>query len=93
MIFEWDENKNEENIQKHGLSFEEAQKAFFDAKQITIEDTKHSISIEKRFFCIGKIGNEIATVRYTIRNNNIRIIGAGYWRKEKQMYEKENNLH
>ena len=33
----------------------------------------------------------IVTVRFTVRNNKIRIIGAGYWRKGKKIYEKENN--
>jgi len=91
MTFEWDEIKNAENIEKHNVSFEEAQEAFYDVFQVTIEDTSHSFN-EKRFFCIGKTENGILTVRYTFRNNNIRIIGAGYWRKETIIYKKQNNL-
>jgi hypothetical protein len=30
------------------------------------------------------------TVRFTYRNGNIRIIGAGYWRKGKEIYEREH---
>lgn len=87
MEFEWDETKNDINISKHGLSFYEAQKAFLDNKRVIILDKKHSSS-EKRFFCIGKIDNRnIATVRFTIRNGHIRIIGAGYWREGKKIYE------
>ena len=92
MTFEWDESKNTENVRKHDLSFEEAQLAFYDLKLVLIEDTKHS-NIEKRYFCIGNTGKGIATVRFTIRCQSIRIIGAGYWRKEKQLYEKRNNIH
>jgi len=92
MTFEWDENKNHINIKKHSVSFQEAQNAFMDPKRIIIKDKKHS-EAEERFFCIGMTENGIATVRFTMRNNNIRIIGAGYWREGKERYEKENNIH
>ncbi|HNY21814.1 MAG TPA: BrnT family toxin [Treponemataceae bacterium] len=92
MIFEWDENKNRINIQKHGTSFQEVQEAFMDPKRIIIKDGKHS-TVEERFFCLGKTENGIATVRFTMRNNNIRIIGAGYWREGKERYEEENDIH
>ena len=91
MTFEWDEAKNAENIAKHNVSFEEAQKAFLDLNFIIIQDAKHSF-LEKRFYCIGKVENNIITVRFTIRNNNIRIFGAGMWRKYKKYYEYKNNL-
>jgi uncharacterized DUF497 family protein len=92
MRFEWDAGKNQENIEKHNVSFEIAQEAFFDKKRIITEDKKHSKK-EKRFFCIGNNGNGIITVRFTIRNESIRIFGAGYWREGRYKYEKENNLH
>lgn len=87
MELEWDESKNAANIVKHDLSFYEAQDAFFDKQRVVLQDTKHS-STEKRYFCIGKTGSgNIATVRFTLRNGHIRIIGAGYWRKGKKIYE------
>ena len=92
MTFEWDENKNHINIKKHNVSFQEAQSAFMDPKRIILKDKKHS-EVEDRFFCIGMTENGIATVRFTMRNNNIRIIGAGYWREGKERYEEENNIH
>jgi hypothetical protein len=33
----------------------------------------------------------VLTVRFTLRVGNIRVIGAGYWRKQKELYEKENH--
>ena len=87
VIFEWDDSKNQLNQQKHGVCFYEAQKAFQDNKRIIAQDIEHS-QIEERYYCFGKIGNEIMTVRFTYRNNIIRIIGAGYWRKGKKIYEK-----
>lgn len=90
MELEWDDSKNAENITKHGLSFYEAQDAFFDKDRVTLQDTKHS-SLEKRYFCIGKTAaGGIATVRFTLRNGRVRIIGAGYWRKGKKIYEQQN---
>jgi uncharacterized DUF497 family protein len=92
MTFEWDEAKNQENIEKHLISFEEAQEAFYDKKRIIIKDKKHSKQ-EDRFFCIGNDGKGIITVRFTMRNQNIRIFGAGYWREGRDRYEQKNNLH
>jgi uncharacterized DUF497 family protein len=90
--FEWDEKKNLDNIIKHKISFEEAIKVFDDVKRITINDTKHSL-VEDRMFCIGKIEERIATVRFTIRNEKIRILGAGFWRKGKGLYEKRSGIY
>jgi len=90
MEFEWDDSKNTLNIHKHGLSFYEAQDAFFDNKRVILSDPTHS-SAEKRYFCIGRTHDGgIATVRFTVRNGHIRIIGAGYWRKGKKIYDRQN---
>jgi uncharacterized protein len=88
MTFEWDEEKDSINREKHGLTFEQAQQAFFDPHRIILEDSKHS-SHEKRFFCIGLVEGLVATVRYTVREERIRIIGAGYWRTGKRLYYEE----
>lgn len=88
--FEWDEGKNEANAEKHGVPFEDAQLAFLDPKRIIALDNLHSTASEKRFYCMGKVKGGILTVRFTYRSNSIRIIGAGYWRKGKRVYEKEN---
>ncbi|MHB8581375.1 MAG: BrnT family toxin [Ignavibacteriaceae bacterium] len=89
--FEWDENKNRLNQKKQDISFEEAQYAFSDSKRIIAKDLEHS-EIEERYYCFGKISENVVTVRFIYRNNKIRIIGAGYWRKGKQIYEKENKI-
>ena len=89
--FEWDNDKDRLNEQKHGVSFAQAQYAFLDPTRIIAEDTKHS-GKEKRYFCLGFVGTGILTVRFTYRNGVIRIIGAGYWRKGKITYEKENKI-
>ena len=91
-LFEWDDEKNDANVRKHGIDFQTAQYAFADPKRVIIKDTLHS-KIEKRYYCFGGIKGTIVTVRFTYRAKRIRIIGAGYWRKGKAIYEKENNIH
>lgn len=75
--FEWDSKKDHKNQQKHGVSFAVAQYAFADPNRIIAEDVNHS-GDEMRYYCFGKSGGGILTVRFTYRNNVIRIIGAGY---------------
>jgi len=89
--FEWDDEKNTENLGKHGVNFETAQYAFIDPKRVLAEDTGHSKD-EKRYYVFGKVKGGVLTVRFTYRNDRIRIIGAGYWRKGKNIYEKQNKI-
>ena len=88
--FEWDERKDIENQNKHGVSFYQAQQAFLDPNRLIAEDLEHSID-ETRYYCFGKVNNGIMTVRFTYRSQKIRIIGAGYWRKGRRIYEQERN--
>jgi uncharacterized DUF497 family protein len=92
MRFEWDPAKDRDNQDKHGLPFEVAQYAFADPDRVIAEDVSHSRD-EKRYFCFGMVGTGVLTVRFTIRGSAIRIFGAGYWRKGKGIYEKENPIH
>jgi uncharacterized protein len=87
--FEWDPNKDLENQKKHGVAFAEAQYAFADPCRVIAEDVNHSDQ-EQRYYCFGQVGGGILTVRFTYRETVIRIIGAGYWRKGKVIYEQEN---
>ncbi len=90
--FEWDPTKDQENQEKHGVAFAVAQFAFADPRRVIAEDLSHSFS-EKRYYCFGQVGGGILTVRFTYREGVIRIFGAGYWRKGKRIYERENPLH
>jgi uncharacterized DUF497 family protein len=63
--------------------------AFFDENKVIAKDEEHSYN-EKRWFCYGFVDGDVLTVRFTMRDNEIRIIGAAYWRKGKKLYEKAN---
>jgi len=91
--FEWDEAKNQENLKKHGVAFYDAQYAFLDSNRVIAEDFAHSQN-EKRYYCFGlnQQGSGILTVRFTYWSGRIRIIGAGYWRKGKKIYEQINSV-
>ena len=90
--FEWDDAKDLANQAKHGLSFSEAQFAFADPDRVIARDLGHSDE-EDRYYCFGRLGEGIATVRFTYRSETIRIFGAGYWRKGKRIYELENQIY
>jgi hypothetical protein len=89
--FEWDKKKEAENIEKHGVAFSRAQYAFADPRRVIAEDLAHSED-EKRYFCFGEVDGGILTVRFTYRGGVIRLFGAGYWRKGKALYERENEV-
>ena len=90
--FEWDPEKDEQNQEKHGVSFARAQLAFADPRRVIAEDLSHSAS-EKRYYCFGWSDGGVLTVRFTVRNDVIRIFGAGYWRKGRRIYEQENKIY
>jgi len=90
--FEWDAEKDFANQSKHHVAFELAQFAFADPRRVIAKDMHHS-NQEPRFYCFGWVDERVLTVRFTYREGLIRIIGAGFWRKGKTIYEEENKLH
>jgi uncharacterized protein len=89
-IFEWDEEKAEENLKKHGVDFNEAKTVFNDPLAITICDPDHSID-EERYIDIGfSSKGRLIVVSYTERGNNIRIISSRKsLKKERENYEEK----
>ena len=78
IYFDWDENKNVLNKEKHGVSFEEASTVFWDDDAILFDDPKHS-SEEERFLIVGMSKKvNLLTVVHCLRENEtvIRIISA-----------------
>ena len=87
--FEWDDNKNQANIKKHGISFEEAASVFQDEGALIIADEEHSES-EERFILIGfsfKANLLVVCHCYREKDSAIRIISARKAdKKERQKY-------
>ena len=76
--FEWDENKNRINQQKHGVSFEEAKSVFYDGEALVIDDPEHSQE-EERFIILGlsnKANLLVVCHCYRTSDTIIRIISA-----------------
>jgi uncharacterized protein len=69
----------------------EAQLAFLDPSRVIAKDVSHSKG-EPRFYCFGQTGDGVLTVRFTYRGEVIRIIGAGYWRRGKRIYEAQSKV-
>jgi len=90
--FEWDRSKEAANLAKHGVDFSTVPNAFGDDSRIFLRFPGLVLS-EPRWQLVGHDGHGILTVRFTLRRGWIRVIGAGYWSKQKQIYEKENQLH
>jgi uncharacterized DUF497 family protein len=74
--FEWDTEKAESNLQKHGISFEEAATVFFDPLSLTIPDPLHSAD-ENRFVTTGLSNHQRQlVVIHSEGDDKIRIISA-----------------
>lgn len=88
LTFEWDPQKAQSNIEKHGVSFEEASTAFRDPFSLTIDDPLHSKD-EARMVQIGISNrNRLVVVIHTERGDNIRIISARKaTKRERNQYE------
>ena len=83
--FEWDEDKNQLNLEKHGIDFETAILVFNDSQRIEIYDVEHSIE-EDRYNTIGMV-NDVLFVVYTERKEYIRLISARLaTKKERSIY-------
>ncbi len=90
MKFEWDEEKNQLNLKKHGIDFETAMLVFNDLQRIEIYDIEHSIN-EDRYSTIGMV-QDVLFVVYTERNENIRLISARLATKiERSIYYDTNS--
>ena len=86
--FEWDDQKAASNLQKHGVSFDEAVSVFGDGRALSFFDPDHS-EAEDRSRTYG-ISNKtrLLVVAHTERRNGIRIISARKaTRYEKSIYE------
>ena len=88
MNFQWDEDKARTNLEKHGVSFEEAATVFGDPLSLTIPDPAHS-QVEDRWIVLGHSHQrKLLVVVHTERGDNIRSSSARRASKrERKSYE------
>lgn len=87
---EFDEQKNQKNIQKHGISFQIAAHALSDPDALIEYDEIHSVE-EDRFYLLGQIDSRIIFLVFTMRGNAVRLISArpATKREVQRYYERE----
>ena len=91
MEFEWDEQKEIINIEKHHISFNIAKQVFNDMNRIEIYDMQHSFE-EDRYNTIGMV-EDVLFVVYTERKEKIRLISARLaTEKERSLYYDNSNF-
>ena len=90
MEFDWNPQKAESNLAKHGVSFHEAGTVFGDPLAITFDDPDHSVG-EFRYLTFGLSRLEnLLIVSYVERDGKIRIISTRRMtKKERRIYEKD----
>jgi uncharacterized DUF497 family protein len=88
MKIEWDLKKAKSNLDKHGVSFEEAATALSDPMAATGADPDHSIT-EERYVTFGvSEKGRLVVVSHTEKDQTIRIISARKASKgERELYE------
>lgn len=85
MDFEWDNDKAESNLAKHGVDFVGAVGVFEDPALLVAVDGRHS---EPRFRAVGLVNGLVLSVAYTMRGDVCRIISARRAsRRERQQYD------
>jgi len=87
MDFEWDENKRQSNLRKHGIDFVRAA-AIFENPILEREDNRYDYG-ESRLIALGETTGVVLFVVYTMRGSVYRIISARRATKsEQQQYYK-----
>ena len=88
--FEWDKAKAAENYRSHGITFEQATRAFADPFAIERVDNRETYG-EDRFNILGMVNGRLLFVAFTLRGETIRIISArGAEPHEKRTYHEDN---
>ena len=91
MKFEWDHEKRETNIQKHGIDFLEAFVVFADEHQIIEPDTRKDYG-EPRYLITGQSDDVLLTVVFTERSGVIRLISVRKASiRERKYYERRKD--
>jgi hypothetical protein len=90
-MFEWDESKNRQNLEKHGIAFEEVLSVFANREALALEDKRRDYG-EPRYVVLCPLQEVLVHVTYTVRGASIRLISARRAsRREKRDYERRKS--
>ena len=81
-MYEWDNDKNRDNLVKHGLSFEDAEHVF-DGPTFTFEDTRFDYG-ERRYITFGLLNGRLVVIAHTPRGAKIRVVSMRKGNKREQ---------
>jgi uncharacterized DUF497 family protein len=74
--FEWDSGSALKNVDKHGISCEEAESIFAQSEILILNDERHS-QAEERWHAFGRSNQDrLLSVTFTVRENLLRVISA-----------------
>jgi uncharacterized DUF497 family protein len=90
--FEWDDAKAAANVVKHKVSFEAARDAFGDLFAVEYEDDRADYG-EDRTVLLGRVGDRLLAVVYTLRGDRVRIISAREAEPHERRHYHEENRH
>jgi uncharacterized DUF497 family protein len=90
-LFEWDPRKEDLNLRKHGVTFDEATTVFGDPFALQMADPDHS-ETEERYLVLGRSTRQrVLVVAFLERSPRTRLISARRaTRHERRQYEEES---
>ena len=89
MDFEWDEAKNQQNIAKDGIDFQDAQR-IFERPFLIRPDVRREYG-EERWVALGDLHGTVVVLAFTMRKEKIRIISVRKASKhERKIYQDKN---
>jgi uncharacterized DUF497 family protein len=92
MIYEWDKTKSQANLEKHGLTFEDAE-AVFEGNVITVADQRKDYG-EPRFASLGTLCERIVFIAHTARAGKVCIISMRKANeREQKIYQERLAAH
>ena len=85
--FQWDAKKNQTNLKKHGIDFDDAVEVF-SRPHILLRSDRNK---EERWIAVGEAEGRAIAVIFTWRDDEVRIISARHARKnEERAYRKKS---
>jgi len=89
LAFEWDDGNIPKNLQKHDVTYQEAEEIFSNEPLVITDDKGHSLQYERQYWALGQTrSGRCLFATFTIRNSKVRVISVRDMTElEKDVYE------